>query len=241
MNDEMDFIKKKIRSLYLRTVITRSYYHDLSYIHQKRFDDILEIIYWIVKDVCLNEGISIHNVESIGCGSYSNVLCAKDKVIKVGLARGTKCFPNNPYINAMLLRKEFVINQTESFFVEVSERVDTSCIISDEELYQLYRKLRNIHLVWVDVEKRNVGRLLKDNQVYWRECLPLSDEILGLDKYRGTEILKKGDFVILDNDMIFDENSPLLFYQYKSKFYLEFEKRYLVEKEKMLRRRKTYL
>ena len=81
----------------------------------------------------------------------------------------------------------------------------------------------------MDVEKRNVGRLLRDNHIYWRNELPLTDQILGLDKYRGNEVLKKGDLVILDNDMIFDEDSPLIYNNYKSKYQVEFEKRYLSE------------
>ena len=71
--------------------------------------------------------------------------------------------------------------------------------------------------------------MLKDNHAYWKKELPLNDKTLGLDKYRGNEVLKKGDLVIIDNDMIYDENSAYIYNHYKSKYQIEFEKRYLNE------------
>ena len=229
-NDTKDIFIKWLRALYLRVVIAHSYYHDLSYIYENNFNCILEIIYLIIEDVCRNEKVNIASVTRIGSGAYSNVLLVGNKVIKIGLKRATKSFPNNPYINAILLRKEFPITDNESFFVEVNERVDNECDINNEELYQLYRKLREIHLIWLDVEKRNVGRLLKGNKIYWREKLPITDEILGLEPYRGNEVLKMGDIVVLDNDLIYDENSPYIYRQSSTFLQKEFEKRYQKER-----------
>ena len=228
-------VMRWIKMLYLRVVITHSYYHNLSYIDCEHFNNILEVIYLVIDDVCKNEGVDIYNIENIGSGAYSSVLLVGDKVIKIGLKRATSRFPNNPYINAILFRKEFPITNQESFFVEVNEKVDDKSEVTDEELYQLYKKMRDIQLIWLDVEKRNVGRLLKDNKIYWREELPITDEILGLDSYRGNEVLKKGEIVILDNDLIFDERSPYLF-NYSSTFLQkEFERKY--QKEKVLHKK----
>ena len=229
-----DITKEKVikwlRALYLRVIISHSYYHDLSYLNQKKFTDILEIIYLIIEDVCKNENIAITDIKNIGNGAYSSVLLIGSKVIKIGLQRATSTFPNNPYINAILLRKKFPITNTETFFVEVNERVDNQCEIMDEELYHLYKKMRDIHLIWLDVEKRNVGRLLRDNHVYWRNELPITDEVLGLDTYRGNDLLKKGELVILDNDLIYDENCSYLINQSSTPLQKEFEKRYQREK-----------
>ena len=223
-------IKKLIKALYLRVAVTHSSYHDLSFVNEEKFDNILDIIYYIIDDVCKNENVDITDIKNIGSGAYSSVLQIGDKVVKIGLSRATKSFPNNPYINAMVLRKEFPIKDEDSFFVEVSEIVDNKCDISDEELYQLYKKIRNLHLVWLDVEKRNVGRLLKDNKIYWRCELPITDEVLGLGPYRGDEQLKKGDIVILDNDLIFDDNDPSFSGKYSTQYQDKFEKRYKKEK-----------
>ena len=228
-------IIKLLKALYLRVVVTHSYYHDLSYIEQKHFNDILEIIYLIIEDVCRNEEVDISSIENIGSGAYSSVLLVGNKVIKIGLQRATSRFPNNPYINAILLRREFPITNKESFFVEVNEKVDNESDISDEELYELYKKLRDIQLIWLDVDQRNAGRLLRDNKIYWKCELPITDEILGLDPYRGNDLLKKGDIVVLDNDLIYDEKSCYLTYQSSTSLQKEFEKRY--QKEKILHKK----
>lgn len=70
----------------------------------------------------------------------------------------------------------------------------------------MYKKLRDLNLIWLDVGYRNAGRLLKDNKINWREELPLTDERLGLQPYIGSKTLKKGEIVILDNDLIYHEN-----------------------------------
>ena len=197
---------------------------------------VLDIICLIIEDVCKNERVGIFDVKELTKGAYSSILEVGDKIIKIGWGRGTPRFPNNPYINAMLFRKQFVINKDISFFVEVSEKVDNYSFISDEEVYQLYKKVRLLGLVWIDVAARNVGRLLRDNIVHWREKLPLTDEVLGLDKYRGCDILKKGDVVILDNDLIFDEKDiSLLKKGFNNSNFLDFEKRY--QKEKVRKKR----
>lgn len=223
-------IKKLIKALYLRVAITHSSYHDLSFVYEEKFDNILDIIYYIIEDVCKNEDVDITDIKNIGSGAYSSVLQVGDKVIKIGLSRATNSFPNNPYINAMVLRKEFPIKDEDSFFVEVSEMVDSKSDVSDEELYQLYKKLRDLHLIWLDVEKRNVGRLYKDNRIYWRCELPITDEVLGLGPYRGDEQLKKGDIVIIDNDLIYDDSDPSFYGKYSTLYQDKFEKRYKNEK-----------
>ena len=224
-------IKNLIKSLYLKVVITHGKYHDLSYIYEKEFDTILEIIYLIIKDICKNEHVNETDIETIGTGAYSGVLLIGEKVIKIGLKRETTHFPNNPYINAMILRRDFPVNDKESVFVEVSEKVDTNSEVTDEELYQLYKNLRHLHLVWLDVNKRNIGRLLKDNKIYWREDLPITDEILGLDKYRGNILLKKGDIVVLDNDLIYDEKNTSIPKKFSTIYQEMFEMRYQDEEK----------
>ena len=227
-----DNIKKLIKSNYLKIIALHKEYHNLSYIYSEKFDNILEVIYLIIEDVCHNENIDITEIERVGNGSFSSVLLAKDKVIKIGIPGKTKSFPNNPYINAMLLRKEFPINNEASIFVEVSERVDIKSAIDIEELYQLYKKMRNIGLVWLDAAARNAGILLKDNKVSWRFDLPITDESLGLDKFRGEEQLKKGDIVILDNDLIYDIDDPNIPAEFATTYQVIFERRYQKDPQK---------
>ena len=185
-----------------------------------------EVVKLIILDVLKNENVKFSDITYTG-GGFSRVLLIGNKVIKIG-DRATKSFPNNPYIISPLLRKKLEFNG-ESCFVEVTERVDTSKKASRAELYQLFKKLRNLNLVWTDIKEINVGRLKKENIIHWRQNLNPKDEILGLGVKRGETILKEGDLVILDADFIYDENDPNINYLNNKDIYDEFEKRYQSE------------
>lgn len=185
-----------------------------------------EVVKLIILDVLKNENVKLSDITYNG-GGLSRVLLIGNKVIKIG-NRDTKSFPNNPYIISPLLRKELKSNG-ESCFVEVTERVDTNNKVSKEELYQLFKNLRNLNLVWTDIKEGNVGRLKKENIIHWRQNLNPTDGVLGLDVKRGETILKEGDLVILDADFIYDENDPNINYINNKDIYDEFEKRYQKE------------
>ena len=184
-----------------------------------------------------NEKVKLSDI-TYNSGGFSRVLLIGDKVIKLG-NRITKSFPNNPYIVAPLLRKEFNING-EKCFVEVTERVDTSIKPSKEELYQLFKHLRNLGLKWTDIKGSNVGRLNRKNIIHWQDNLYPSEDVLGLGTKRGTKILEEGDFVILDADFIYDENDPNINYANNKPLYDEFEKRYQTEKKELKQQEATF-
>ena len=189
-----------------------------------------KIIELMILDVMRNENVKFSDITYKG-GGFSRILLIGDKVIKLG-SRATKSFPNNPYIVAPLLRKEFEFGD-EKCFTEVTERVDTSTLPSEEELYQLFKNLRNLGLVWTDIKGINVGRLNKKNIIHWKESLEPSEEVLGLDTKRGTETLEEGDLVILDADFIYDENDPNITHTNNKFLYDEFEERFQNEKNEL--------
>ena len=189
-----------------------------------------EVIKLMVLDIMKNENVKFSDITYNG-GGFSRVLLIGDKVIKLG-DRATKSFPNNPYIVAPLLRKELKVND-ETCFAEVTERVDTSIKPSKEELYQLFKNLHNLDLIWTDIKEINVGRLKKKNIIHWRDNLDPSEEVLGLNTKRGTTVLEEGDLVILDADFIYDENDPNINYSNNKALYDEFEKRYQNERKKL--------
>ncbi|MBO5180021.1 MAG: hypothetical protein J6B87_06725, partial [Clostridia bacterium] len=196
----------------------------------KKYKNFNELLLLIIQDNCKNENKRISDTKYINSGNYSAVFGIGDKVIKLGKDRITKTFPNNPYIVQPLLRKTINIDN-DTFFVEITERVDTSNKdITDEDLYNLYKNIRNLGLMWNDVARKNVGRLLKDNVIHWNSNLKLSDQALELDKKRGTIILKKGDLVLFDDDFIYDENDKMKQYATGSiPLQKVFEKRYQQE------------
>lgn len=172
--------------------------------NSKDFKVGIDTIKIIIKELCQNENKTYGNIEYLGKGTFSYVLAVGDKVLKIGIKRYTDSFPNNPYIITPLLRESIKINKENKIFLEVTERVDTKTEVTTEELYQLYKKIRALGLVWTDVAKRNVGRLKKDNIVHWNTPLSPTDEALELKKYINAPQLKKGDLIILDADHIYE-------------------------------------
>ena len=174
----------------------------------KEIDAINEFVYLVIKDVCRNEEVEISDIEFLGIGTTSVALGIGNKVLKLGSKRFTERFPNNPYIAPMLLRKKIVVNGDISYFIEVTERCKTNIEISAEEKNNFMKKLIELGIMCTDIykHKANLGRVSNPdgNIVSWKEDLSLTDEVLGLDSYRGTEVLKQGDLVIIDNDCIYD-------------------------------------
>ena len=174
---------------------------------------IIDILGMVFEEVCKNEGVNFSDIRRIGRGGFTDVYQVGEKVVKIGRGRGNSKFPNNPYIISPLMRKDFGFKngkKYENAYVEVTERVDTltEADVSEEELYQLYSRMREIGLEWMDIEARNVGLLRRDNRIYWSEDLDPTDEALGLAPRVGAGVhLKKGDLVILDADFIYEEGS----------------------------------
>lgn len=172
----------------------------------KKLRAVYEFIYLVTKDICRNEEKDISDIELLGAGGYSAVFGIGNKVLKLGLDRQTISFPNNPYVVPMLLRKELEVNDDIYFFVEVTERCKNNVEVSHAEHEELLDKLFDIDINWVYDCKCNLGRVSNPdgNVISWKENLYITDEVLGLEPYRGNEVLKQGDLVILDNDYLYD-------------------------------------
>ena len=112
------------------------------------------------------------------------------------------------------------------------EKVDTNINdITKEEIYKLYKNIREIGLIWTDVKIDNVGRLIKDNKIYWYENITPSDETLEFTKTIGNHQLKKGELIVLDGDYIYNENDHNINSK-MSNLQTEFEKTYQKELKK---------
>ena len=187
---------------------------------------IKEVIKLTIKDIMKNEQVNFSDI-TYKEGGFSKVFLIGDKVLKLG-DRATKTIPNNPYIVSPLLRRELESNG-EKIFIEVTERVDTESKVSKEELYNLYKNIRNLGLKWTDIKTSNVGRLTKENIIHWNKELNPSEGVLGLTPMRGDNVLKGNDLVILDADFIYDEKDPNINYSNEREIYNEFESRYQKE------------
>ena len=197
---------------------------------------IIDIIKLIFEEISRNENVGYDDIIEIGSGAYVHVYKVGDKVVKIGSKRQNQYITNNPYILAPLLRKTLKVDsgfEYEGIFVEITEYVD---IIEDEitkaDLYRLYSKMRDIGLEWVDIDARNVGRLRKDNKIYWNSNLDPSDSSLDMnEKIRPDIMLKKGDLVIVDTDFIYREGEvPRDLNTHVLEIWREYHDRYNYEK-----------
>ena len=198
---------------------------------------IKDVLKLLIIEIIKNENAKYSDIEYNG-GGFSRILSIGDKVIKIG-NRKTKSFPNNPYIVAPLLRKELGTNN-KTCFVKVTERVETNIDINKEDLYQLYKKIRDLGLIWTDIKAQNVGRLKKENIIHWNEKLKPSEKVLGLTEKRGDIILKEGELVVLDADFIYDEHDPNINHANNRELTEEFEKKYQNEKTNSIKKEGTF-
>ena len=195
-------------------------------INYKLTEEEKEILEMITEEVCLNERCSKEDIKHLSAGAYSDVYEIGDKVLKIGRDRYTIKIPDNPYMIKPIIRR--FIND---LFIEVTEKVDTSVEVTTEELYELYKKLRDFGIVWTDVNKRNVGRLVKDNKVYWNKEINLDCESLNLEKRDYDICLKKGDLVIIDLDSLYSIEE-FKYSQSDDSYYGAFEYQYKKDKNR---------
>lgn len=204
-NEEKNIIQllDDISSCFCWTVKLRDKMSDCEY---EKLQAIYRFIYVVIKDICRNERVNIRDMELLGNGAFSIVFGIGNKVLKLGDERSTERFPNNPYVVPMLLRKKFVINDDISLFVEVTERCRCDIKVDEDEKENFLDKLDDINIRWSDCADRNFGIVSNPNGnvISWKERLYITDEVLGLAPYRGNEILKQGDLVIIDNDCLYD-------------------------------------
>lgn len=182
--------------------------------------DIEELIYLLVEDICRNEGCSFKDIQYIATGGYSKVFEIGDKILKISTDRKTIKIPDNPYIIRPLLRCFLADN----LFVEVTEKAQVCDDISNEELYELYKKLRDFGIIWTDVNKRNVGRLIKDNKIYWRDNIIPNSKCLNLVDRDFNNYLKKGELVVIDSDCMYSIDN--FKHSFEDSYFAAFEYQY---------------
>ncbi len=200
---------QKAKEIYSKTHHEYIKYNDTESAKKKRKNSIT-LLAILLKELCDNEKINLNEIEFIANGATSYVYRIGDKILKIGSSRFSKDIPKNPYILAPLLRRSFEFNDKyqEKIFIEITERVDivSQEEVTEEDLYKLYSSLRNIGIEWVDIDYRNVGRLIKDNTIHWHEDIKPADTAISMHGQDSETTLKKGDLVIIDSDFIYNAN-----------------------------------
>lgn len=201
-------------------------------------ENIFLCIKLIINELLQHEKKSINDIDFIGKGATSCVYSIGDKILKLGRYRFTLQIPNNKRFLQPLLRRYILRNNMTDILgiIEITEKVDTKNISLDD-VFEVYSSLRDDGLVWTDLNPKNVGRLIKDNKVYFDNLNPSMNAINYTTDM--TEILKSGELILLDNDFIYKEDE----YEFDDKLRnlelvsLEintFEKKYQEKKKKTI-------
>ena len=165
-------------------------------------EKIYDTVKLLVEELASRENVHLHDIKHIATGGYSNVLQVGSKILKLGKKRKNFSIKNNKRFLAGF-RGEIQSLYFDDVILtyEITEVVDTKHN-GNINLYELYKELRDEDLIWTDCNKDNVGILLKDNKVYYKDIDFVDKNATGYTS-ENKEILKKGDVVILDNDYIF--------------------------------------
>lgn len=220
---------------------------ELKRIVDSRFDDIIdemcdghkELFDMMIREVYDKEGIRPSDITILGEGVYSKAFSVGSKVIKIGGEAETYRIPKNSarFLQPLVRYEAFGLGR-----IEISEKVEMDPNITDEELYEIYKELRDEGMIWGDAKWDNVGRLLKDNSIHLENFVHANaDDIekrqVDIEPYgpnlgfksdeSPSRVLKAGELVIIDVDFIYDENEGSISTPGRNSE--EFEKRYQKE------------
>lgn len=220
-------------------------------------DELKEIVATFIEDIMRHEKVELEDVTFVGSGKTCINFKIGEYILKVGPTRRTKEFRNSSRILQPVIRREIETEDGEKMFIEVQNEVDAEWYKKVDKrklssiMYEVYKGIREEGMVWTDIRYSNVGRLLKDNRVNYtntvhdnegrkveKELNPDS-KATGIKGSQG-EVLKAGDYVLLDTDFVFDENDlPNGKKHIKDVileiYYESFEKRYQKEKKERTR------
>ena len=177
---------------------------------------VLEVIY---EELTRKQGISVKDIELLGKGASNTNYKIGEFVLKVGGLRQTKEIPSHKKILKPIIRQEANHDIDNSLFIEIQNLVDDKWYknMSDEqieeEIYKIYKELRDSKIVWTDIKKENVGRLINKNT---------------------SNDNKLAELVILDTDYIFNESEINFEEEFKQRppaKFIRYEQRYIYEKE----------
>ncbi len=145
------------------------------------------------------------------CGTQSFIIQAGNQVVKLGAKKRKFEIPYHPLIMMPYFRKAY----SDDSILEVFNFGNVkSAKITDEKLLEMYKELEKSGIKWTDARKDNVLELLEDNVLpdYIREESEdfnlfgfLKDQRFPTNEHK---VLKKGDIVICDLDMLYAKDDP---------------------------------
>ncbi len=169
---------------------------------------------------------------------YSNVYKIGNKVLRIGGPKKTFTIPNHRRILQPLTRTNLIDElHNESAFacIEVTNRVKrvTKDECSLDELYSIYKELRDSGIIWADAQYENVGRLIYPNsQTHYLndEKINVVPTAVGFKDDKPIEELPSGSIVLKDTDYLYSENEYKIMWT-ECSYSKQFEDRWQKEKQ----------
>ena len=260
-NDELGYILKNFDDIcdydfktrepileYLKKNADRIVHEELERIKHSIIYNMLEVRYNIkigefneianlFEETAKNEGLTLFDIKKIDYGSYSTIYRIGSKIIKIGYRRRIDEIVDN---NRILLPDTLL--KIHSNIIEITDFIDGKSNFSTEEIYEVYKELRDQGVVWLDPTKDNLKRIDEENLKKQEKKSESRDKypFIKNRKFRNRQ-LRTNDLVIIDLDHMVDENDRVSIYEateYLREDILstreKFEKRYLLEKKKTI-------
>lgn len=195
------------------------------FIYQGMIDALIDDMKRCAKE--LNQDDTLHYLQH---GYYSYAARVGDLVLKVGNARNTN--------------DDFQISQKAFTYAKFNYEEDDICIqlmdyvenkdITQEDVYMVYKKLRDEHIIWTDTRESNIGRQVENR----KRRFPLPNEKAKEMLQISSEIDVSDSIVLLDIDYLYDQKDenikaimyPILAGDFKISHTYDYEIRYQLEK-----------
>lgn len=162
-------------------------------------------------------------------GTSGLVIKAGNQVVKIGSRPRKFDIPYHPRVMMPYFRKRY----SDDTLLEVYNLGNTkSAKITDENLLAIYKELEEDGIIWTDAHKENIVELLSDNVL--PDFIKSEDfNLFGFLEHpdyptNNHRVLKKGEIVICDLDMLYVKGDPEL----KMGFQDEIITKYLISKIK---------
>ena len=220
INNNEEFLNKFIN------MISEILYERDNFVSNSNNDSLREEFYNnILRKTILNMYNNIDNInlsediEFIGSGHSSLVFKIGDNAFKIEKSNNKKDllkYDKYDCVIPVLYDSSFEVDYKEIYNIIITPLVDTLDIF-EEDVYETYKRLRDLGYIWNDPKRENVGRIIQDIE-------------------HNGHYYKTGDLVIIDFAYV-GEITPeevlaeIAWTSYNSKTY-EYEMRYIREKEK---------
>lgn len=191
----------------------------------------------VFKDIAKKQDLFLIDIRKIDYGEYSNIYKLGNKIIKIGHNRAVKRIVDN---NRILLPDE--IFRVKSNIIEITDYIEDKSIFTKDEIYEVYKELRNQGVIWLDPTKENLKRVNENIIKLQNEKAKNRDKYPFIKNRRLiNRPLKNNELIIIDLDHLVDERDKAKINEINDILREDilsdrenYEKRYLLEKKKTI-------